>query len=205
MATKFEATMLEGGLRGVDHVAYPTWKPAETVHFYRDVLGFPLAHCILAPGWGKDPFPDFAHFFFDIGAGARLAFFYFFDLPPYKDPNIAPLLEYKSRHLAMLVDTKEELDHYQHRIEHAGYELRNGGPLMHELIESIYVFDPNGYSIEISRPLRPLTDADAMDTELSMQALVDVTQGDGPSLAKVWERKAQLLKERVPEGAPSHA
>jgi catechol 2,3-dioxygenase-like lactoylglutathione lyase family enzyme len=190
-------TKLEGGLVGVDHVAYVTWKPKETVHFYRDVLGFPLAHCILAPGWGKDPFPDFAHFFFDIGAGARLAFFYFFGLPPYKDPNITPLLEWKGRHLAMLVDTKEELDHYQHRLEDAGYELRHGGhPLMHELIESIYVFDPNGYNIEISRKLRPVTDADLADTEFSIQAIIDVSDDPEPTLAKVWERKGRLIMER---------
>jgi catechol 2,3-dioxygenase-like lactoylglutathione lyase family enzyme len=192
-------TKLEGGLAGVDHVAFPTWKPKETVHFYRDVLGWPLAHCILAPGWGKDPFPDFAHFFFDLGAGARIAFFYYFGLPPYEDPNLTDLLRFKARHLAMLVDTKEELDHYQHRLEAAGYELRHGGkPIMHELIESIYVFDPNGYNIEISRKLRPVTDEDMADTELSIQALCDVSEDPEPTLAKVWERKAELLMEQQP-------
>jgi catechol 2,3-dioxygenase-like lactoylglutathione lyase family enzyme len=187
-------TKLAGGLRGVDHVAYPTWKVEETVHFYRDVLGFPLQHVILAPGWGNEPHPDFVHFFFDLGFGARLAFFYYFGTEPYIDPNIPDRIN-RARHLALQVDTLEELDHYQQRIEAAGLQLRFR--IAHELIESIYVWDPNGYAIEISRPLRDMTDADAFDTEVSMQALLDVLREPDPSLAMVWERKASILTERL--------
>jgi catechol 2,3-dioxygenase-like lactoylglutathione lyase family enzyme len=189
--------LADGGMRGVDHVAYPTWKFEETVHFYRDVLGFPLQHCILAPGWGNEPHPDFAHFFFDIGAGGRIAFFYYFNTEPYVDKNIPDRIM-RARHLALLVDTEEELDGYQRRLEENGFPLRFR--IAHELIESIYVWDPNGYAIEISRPLRELTDTDAVDTELSIQAMIDVTNGPEPSLAKVWERKAELLSERLAVG-----
>jgi catechol 2,3-dioxygenase-like lactoylglutathione lyase family enzyme len=185
---------LSGGMRGVDHVAYPTWKLEETVHFYRDVLGFPLKHCILAPGWGDQPMPDFAHFFFDIGAGGTIAFFYYFGLPEYRDPNVPDRIN-RSRHLALAVDTEEELDGYQRRLEEGGYPLRFR--IKHELIESIYVWDPNDYAIEITRPLRPLEEADTVDTELSIQALIDVTKQPEPSLAKVWERKAELISEKL--------
>jgi len=189
-------TKIEGGVRGVDHVAYPTWKPEETIRFYRDILGFPLVHCILAPGWGNDPHPDFAHFFFDVGAGARIAFFYYFGEPPYHDPNVSHLIS-KSRHLALLVDTKEELDHYRKRMQDAGYEMRHGGrSVMHEFIESIYVFDPNGYNLEISRKLRPLGEHDQADTDLSIQALIDVAREPSPSLAKLWARKGELIAEQ---------
>jgi hypothetical protein len=64
---------------------------------------------------------------------------------------------------------------------------------MHELIESIYVFDPNGYSIEISRPLRAVTDADLVDTQLSIQALCEISRDPEPTLEKVWARKADLV------------
>lgn len=41
-------------VRGVDHIAYPTFDPAATVTFYRDVLGFPVVHSICAAGWGPE-------------------------------------------------------------------------------------------------------------------------------------------------------
>lgn len=184
-------TKLPDGLRGVDHVAYVTFKPRETVHFYRDVLGLPLVHCIAAPGWGNDPHPDFLHFFFDIGHDAKLAFFYYLGMEP-EDLNAGPGLLQKGRHLAMLVDTEEELDVYQRRIEDAGYELRHR--VMHELIESIYVWDPNGYNIEISRPLRLPRQTDGRDAALTLQALGDILDGEAPpTMAALWARKAELI------------
>ena len=48
------------------------------MRFYRDVLGFPVVHSICAAGWGPEDHPDFIHFFFDIGNGDRIAFFYYF-------------------------------------------------------------------------------------------------------------------------------
>src|SRR6201987_4709636 len=69
-------------VRGVDHVAFPTFDPAGTVAFYRDVLGFPVVHSICAAGWGPEKHPDFIHFFFDIGNHDRLAFFYYFGYGP---------------------------------------------------------------------------------------------------------------------------
>jgi catechol 2,3-dioxygenase-like lactoylglutathione lyase family enzyme len=168
---------LAEGLRGVDHVAYVTRRPKETLHFYRDVLGFPLLHCIVAPGWGKDPHPDFLHFFFDIGSGAKLAFFYYLDGASVGDGDGAgrDVLS-KARHLAMLVDTEDELDAYQRRIE------------------SIYVWDPNGYNIEISRQLRPPAPHDAADAALSLQALIDVLdETDRPTLDRLWQRKGELI------------
>jgi catechol 2,3-dioxygenase-like lactoylglutathione lyase family enzyme len=184
-------TKLPDGLRGVDHVAYVTRKPKETVEFYRDVLGFPLLHCIVAPGWGNDPHPDFFHFFFDIGNGAKLAFFYYLGETE-GDLNAGRELLPKARHLAMLVDTEEELSAYQQRIEAAGYPLRHR--VMHELIESIYVWDPNGYNIEISRQLRPIDEADHADAAISLQALIDVLEvTESPTIEQVWARKGELI------------
>jgi len=187
---------LPDGLRGVDHVAYVTTKPKETVEFYRDILGLPLVHCITAPGWGNDPHPDFLHFFFDIGGGAKLAFFYYFggdDEEMKPGINSGPGLLQKARHLAMLVDTEEELDTYQRRLEEAGYPLRHR--VMHELIESIYVWDPNGYNIEISRQLRPIDRIDMEDANISLRALVDISETGEVTMERLWRRKAELILE----------
>ena len=184
---------ISGGVKGVDHVAYVTFKPEETIHFYRDILGFPLVHCILAPGWGNEPQPDFAHFFFDVGADARVAFFYYFGEPEYRDEKVSTMLA-KARHLALLVDTEEELLAYKKRLEDANYPLRHGVAVAHELIESIYMYDPNGYNLEISRPLRPVGEADRADTDVSIQALIDVVRSGEPTLQKVWARKGEILE-----------
>jgi catechol 2,3-dioxygenase-like lactoylglutathione lyase family enzyme len=188
-------TKLADGLRGVDHVAYVTRRPKETLRFYRDVLGFPLVHCIVAPGWGNDPHPDFLHFFFDIGNGAKLAFFYYLgDLGDGLDSELGAGTDIlpKARHLAMLVDTEEELDGYERRLVEGGHPLRHR--VMHELIESIYVWDPNGYNIEISRQLRVPDATDAIDAELSLQALIDVLdETDRPTIGALWQRKGELI------------
>ena len=62
-------------IRGVNHLALVCSDMARTVDFYSNVLGFPLVKTVELPaGWGQ-------HFFFDIGGGATLAFFWFPDAP----------------------------------------------------------------------------------------------------------------------------
>ncbi|GAB3571090.1 hypothetical protein GCM10027445_25880 [Amycolatopsis endophytica] len=68
-------TELDHRVQGVDHAAFPSFDPAATVRFYRDVLGSPVVHSICAAGWGPEDHPDFLHFFFDIGNDDRIAFF----------------------------------------------------------------------------------------------------------------------------------
>ena len=62
-------------IRGVNHLALVCKDMARTVEFYRDILGMPLTKTIDLPGdMGQ-------HFFFDIGNGDSLAFFWFPDAP----------------------------------------------------------------------------------------------------------------------------
>jgi catechol 2,3-dioxygenase-like lactoylglutathione lyase family enzyme len=188
-------------LTGVNHVAYPTFKPIETVGFYRDVLGLPLVHAIAAKGWGPPHHPDFIHFFFDIGAGDRLAFFYYFGL---EEPPTLPVPEFffRSRHISLNVDRREDLDYYTARLEKGGYPLRYR--IEHETLESIYVADPNGYPVEITWNMREMGEADQVDAYYTIEALLDVVRGPSPSMAAFWERKAQLLIENLErETAPS--
>jgi catechol 2,3-dioxygenase-like lactoylglutathione lyase family enzyme len=185
-------------VRGINHMAFPTFDPAGTIRFYRDVLGLPLVQTMQVKAWGPEYQRDFVHFFFDIGNADCLAFFYYFGQEPYADENLPPLLDL-GRHVALHVDTLADLDGLQKRIVEAGLTLDMR--VMHETVESIYVRDPNNILIEIARPLRELTAADALDAGITAQALLDILAGDGePSLDALWARKAELIGSRAQPG-----
>lgn len=202
--------MSENRIRGIDHMAFPTFDPVGTIRFYRDVLGCPLVETMQVKGWGPEYQTDFVHFFFDIGNEDRLAFFYYFGQPEYHDDRLPPLLDL-GRHVALHVDTLEDLEEYERRLKEGGVEIEM--KVMHETVESVYVRDPNHLLIEIARPLRELTDADAVDAEITVQALLDVlgesedggTDGGqgrhgAPGLAALWARKAELIDARAAAG-----
>lgn len=194
-------TALEHKVTGVDHAAFPTFDPAATIRFYRDMLGFPVAHAIVAKGWGPADHPDFIHFFFDIGQGDRVAFFYYFGLAPLQDRGQgdayaafgpeAPLFFVRSRHLAIHVETEAELLEYKRRMDASAWPCEM--LVTHETIESIYVHDPNGYFVEITRPTRPVLPVEITDANLTIDALIETVTGPAPSLAKLWENKGRRL------------
>jgi catechol 2,3-dioxygenase-like lactoylglutathione lyase family enzyme len=195
-------------LRGVDHTARPTWKLKATVEFYRDVLGLPLIHTISARGWGPETHPDFLHFFFDSGNGSTIAFFYYLgsapppglegrqSMRPAPDDHV-----FDATHTAWLVDSAEELRAWKQRLEAKGVEV--SVETTHEVIESIYFRDPNGYFIEITRKLRPVNQVDALDAALTLEAAIaleDETTRAGrrvTAIDAVWNRKAELLDARA--------
>ncbi|MDT5198705.1 MAG: hypothetical protein QOH34_227 [Mycobacterium sp.] len=193
-------------VRGVDHAAFPTFDPAGTVRFYRDVLKFPVVHSICAAGWGPERHPDFVHFFFDIGNDDRIAFFYYFGWTPVGDqsapgdawarlPHGTPTFFKDSRHLAIHVDDEEDLLEYRRRLDESEWPVEI--QVMHETIESIYTHDPNGYMIELTRSLRPVTPQEDLDAELTIDALCSVAQERDPSMEKLLTRKAELIVERA--------
>lgn len=192
-------------LRGVDHTARPTWKLRETIAFYRDTLGLPLVHVISARGWGPATHPDFLHFFFDSGNGSTIAFFYYLgsdqpaaldgraQRPPLPDDHV-----FDATHTAWLVDGVDELRAWKQRLEERGLDV--SVETTHEVIESIYVRDPNGYFIEFTRKLRPLGAVDATDAALTLQAAVEAEAAAAQQgrrvtrVDEVWARKAELLR-----------
>ncbi|WP_101789066.1 VOC family protein [Nonomuraea indica] len=193
-------------VRGVDHAAFPTFDPNATVRFYRDVLKFPIVHSICAAGWGPERHPDFIHFFFDIGGGDRLAFFYYFGWSPQGDqtapgdawarlPHGTPEFFKNSRHIALNVQDEEDLLEYRRRLDESEWPVEM--QVMHETIESIYTHDPNGYMLEITRQLRPVTPQEDLDAQLTIAALCDVTAGPAPSMDKLLTRKAELIVEHA--------
>jgi catechol 2,3-dioxygenase-like lactoylglutathione lyase family enzyme len=200
-------------VRGVDHAAFPTFDPAATVRFYRDVLRFPVVHSICAAGWGPEDHPDFIHFFFDIGNGDRLAFFYYFGLDrlhaaPRGDAYAAfdatvPEFFVKSRHLAIHVDSEEQLMEYRRRLDASDWPVEM--QIKHETIESIYTHDPNGYLFELTRELRPVTPQEDLDANLTIDALLDVVaEQQSPTFGQLLARKAELIVERAAQWERVH-
>ena len=199
-------------LKGVDHTARPTWKLKETVEFYRDTLGLPLVHTISARGWGPKTHPDFLHFFFDSGKGSTIAFFYYLgsEAPaelknrPYMQPTPDDHV-FDATHTSWLVDTMEELRAWKQRLEAKGVEV--SVETAHEVIESIYFRDPNRYFIEITRKLRPLVGADAVDAGFTLEAAIALEEEASSAgtrvstIDAVWNRKAQLLEARMEAGS----
>ncbi|MFI5954016.1 VOC family protein [Cryptosporangium sp. NPDC051539] len=196
---------MEHLIRGVDHAAFPTFDPAATVKFYRDTLGFPVVHSICAAGWGPEAHPDFIHFFFDIGGGDRLAFFYYFGLPA---PDVTkgdvyarfddetPDWFVRSRHLALHVDSEDHLLEYRRRLDASAWPVEM--QIQHETIESIYTHDPNGYMVEITRAMRPVTPQEDLDANLTIDALVEIVAAPGHTMDDLLVRKAELIVERAP-------
>ena len=188
-------------LNGVHHSARPTWKLAETVRFYRDVLGLPLVHSVSARGWGPANHPDFLHFFFDSGNGSTIAFFFY--LGDQQPDHLVHRPEYDSDaiHTAWKVETRDELVAWRSRLEGLGVKIMY--QIEHEVIESIYFRDPNGYMLEITRPLRPFTAIDAIDAELTLRAAMQAEErslGLGEGLRKieeVWRAKGDLVSESL--------
>jgi catechol 2,3-dioxygenase-like lactoylglutathione lyase family enzyme len=153
-------------IKGINHIALVCRDMARTVDFYTNVLGMPLIKTIDLPhGVGQ-------HFFFDIGNGDALAFFWFRDAP-LAAPGIASAAHLPTsgksivsahgsmNHLAFNVPA-EKIDAYYERLVAKG--LKPGDILNHDdserqvsltvtpstFVRSIYFFDPDGICLEFA-------------------------------------------------------
>lgn len=198
---KMETSLANSGLAGVHHSARPTWKLAETVRFYRDVMGLPLVHAITARGWGQVNHPDFLHFFFESGKGSTIAFFYYIGTRCPENMEAHDDYLGRSPHTAWQVESIAELNAWRRRLEDKGVEV--SPDTQHEVITSIYFFDPNGYMLEITVQTRPFVKEDASDAGLTMDAAMRL-EAEGArggaglrSIDDVWRAKAQLIEAAV--------
>jgi catechol 2,3-dioxygenase-like lactoylglutathione lyase family enzyme len=188
-------------LNGVHHTARPIWKLRETIEFYRDTLGLPLIHAVSARGWGSAEHPDFLHFFFDSGAGSTIAFFYYLGHEQPDHLIHRPKFDSDAVHTAWRVESPAELAAWRRKLEGNGVQVLF--QLEHEVVESFYFRDPNGYFLEIGRPLRPLTELDARDAQLTLQAAVeeeDRRRARGERLGDielVWRAKGTLVAQSL--------
>ncbi len=188
-------------LRGVNHLALVCKDMARTVDFYSNVLGMPMTKTIDLPdGIGQ-------HFFFDLGKGDALAFFWFPDSPE-AAPGVASPSALVGRgplttahgsmnHVAFDVPA-EKIEEYREKLVAKGIEVtevvnhddtpRQISPTINEstFVRSIYFFDPDGILLEFAcwgpRELR--------DDEVRHQPATAADKGRYLEIA----RKAQAAK-----------
>jgi lactoylglutathione lyase len=132
--------------RGLDHVAYRCKDAKETADFYVGVLGMPLVAAVTDSHVQstKEHCPHI-HVFFGMKDGSCVAFFETPEEKPMgRDPNTPQWVQ----HLALQLDTREELLAAKERLEKAGVQVI--GPKDGHLCVSIYFFDPNGHRLELT-------------------------------------------------------
>ena len=161
-------------IRGVNHLALVCRDMARTVDFYTNVLGMPLVKTIELPnGSGQ-------HFFFDMGNGDSLAFFWFPDAPEPAPGVSAPVVrpdqgEFLSamgsmNHVAFDV-APEDIEAYRERLIAAGVPCsdiwnhdNSEWGLAKDVtddvfIRSVYFQDPDGILLELAAWIRRPTGA----------------------------------------------
>lgn len=165
--------MKEFQLQGINHLALVCKDMTRTIDFYCNTLGLRLIKTIQIPEGGQ-------HFFFDIGNGDALAFFWFPQAPE-SAPGIASVnpaalqtgdirtAHGSMNHVAFRVPS-EKLDEYRGRLIAKGIQAT---PILHHadvptgyvpeadestFISSFYFFDPDGILLEFAATVRELGD-----------------------------------------------
>ena len=133
-------------LGNVHHAAYRCRDAEQTRWFYEDVLGLPLAAAMVfdeIPGSGRKS--EYMHLFFQLADGNFIAFF--------DEPSTATSDHFHKKdsfdvHIAFEGESREAMLAYQKRINEAGKGCL--GPVDHDFVESVYMYDPNGIQVEIT-------------------------------------------------------
>lgn len=159
----------EFDLRGVNHLALVCKDMARTVEFYSGVLGMKLIKTIELPnGMGQ-------HFFFDLGNGDSLAFFWFANAPE-AAPGVAsatpgtipgPSAHGSMNHVAINVPA-DKIDEYYEKLTAKGIKAsrvisHDDSPMQASIeitpttfVRSIYFYDPDGIALEFAAWTRAL-------------------------------------------------
>ncbi len=133
-------------IQQIHHVAYRCKDAKETVEFYNKVLNMDFILAIAEDKVPSTKAPDpYMHIFLDAGNGNILAFFELPNSPEMgKDPNTPEWVQ----HIALQVENEQALLDAKASLEEEGIDVI--GPTNHEIIKSIYFFDPNGHRLELT-------------------------------------------------------
>jgi catechol 2,3-dioxygenase-like lactoylglutathione lyase family enzyme len=133
-------------IKRLHHFAWRCRDAEETRKFYEDLLGLKYAHLIKSdyvPSTGE--YCPYVHVFFEMKDGSYIAFF---DLGDNENAEPSPNTPAWVNHLALELDTEQELLDAKKCLEDAGVEVI--GVADHGIIKSIYFFDPNGIRLELT-------------------------------------------------------
>ncbi|MBL8549447.1 MAG: VOC family protein [Hyphomonadaceae bacterium] len=192
----------EFDIRGVNHLALVCRDMAATVRFYRDILGMPLTKTIDLPGNRGQ------HFFFDIGNGDSLAFFWFPDAPPANpgatNPKALPTrgdfvsAHGSMNHIAFNVPL-EKFDEYHDRLKAKGVDVtrilnHDNSPTQVSdevtddvFVRSMYFFDPDGICLEFAAWTKELGPEDVAHAPVNAEGVRDETVIKPSARARVSE------------------
>ncbi len=188
-------------LRGVNHLALVCRDMARTVDFYTNVLGMPLTKTIDLPaGMGQ-------HFFFDMGGGNALAFFWFPEAAdaapgisaPDKMPGEGSIASAHGsmNHVAFDIDA-DKMEEYREKLIAKGVDVteianHDNSPAQVSktvtddvFVRSIYFRDPDGVLLEFAgwtRDLRPDEALDAPATAEDRERYLEINE----KARRAWE------------------
>ena len=152
----------------LNHVAYQVLDLKATHHFYTDVLGMDLLGALESEGGSRsttgETMPRYLHFFYGMKSNEAIAFFAL----PTAFEKTGDGLPAWTRHLALSVESDEELEAWRTRLASHGVavsDVVNHDDIWH----SIYFSDPNGIRLELTYQLRPLTTDEATEGEGAIQ------------------------------------
>lgn len=177
-------------LGNIHHAAYRCRDAAQTRWFYEEVLGLPLAAAMVFDHIsGSDEKRDYMHLFFQLGDGSFIAFF--------DDPDTADTRSFERKdsfdvHIALEAASLEELLAWQEHINAAGKSCL--GPVDHDFVKSVYMYDPNGLQVEItckSDRYAAILEEDAKQVDEQMQRWTQSTRNK-----KVEKFGAEALDKR---------
>lgn len=163
-------------IKQIHHVAYRCKDAKETVDFYTKNLNMEFLLAISEDRVPSTKEPDpYMHLFLDAGMGNILAFFEIPNSPPMgKDPNTPDWVQ----HISFRLEDEAALLEAKAQLEANGIDVI--GPTNHEIIKSIYFFDPNGHRLELT-------------TVTATQEMLDKLHDIAPTMLEEWTKTKKTL------------
>jgi catechol 2,3-dioxygenase-like lactoylglutathione lyase family enzyme len=150
----------------IDHLAFPSFDPAETHRFYTEVLGLPLLSAFEAVSkeWGNKRFLMFS---FGTGGAQTIDFFALEGAQRPADDGLPK----DNRHFGMAFESRGELKALKQRLEAHGvsFWIEEHGPGE----QSVYFGDPNGVTIEIRHAEMPAPEFEQSASEEARAAIAN--------------------------------